>query len=96
MPVSRGALEQLKSLTPIKLIKAIEKDGWTEESGRGAIRSYYKDHGNGGRKRIQVHYHPGRTYGRRLLKGLMEDTEWDDDDLVRLKLIKRKGSKRSS
>ena len=60
------------------------------------MQAYYKDRGDGGSKRIQVHYHPGITYGRGLLKGLMEDTEWDDEDLARLKLIKRKGSKRSS
>lgn len=41
-----------------------------------------------GGKRISVHFHGKSTYGEKLLKSLLADTEWTDDDARRLKLIK--------
>jgi hypothetical protein len=35
-----------------------------------------------------VHYHPKETYGPKLLKGLLEEIGWTEDELKRLKLIK--------
>jgi carbamoylphosphate synthase small subunit len=39
-------------------------------------------------KRIAIHYHPHKTYGPALLKALIEDIGWKENDLRRLKLIK--------
>ncbi len=94
MSSDRLIWDQLKSLTPVRFIRALEKDGWEEEEERrGATRAFVKHFGNGAgsprRRRIVVHYHPGKTWGMRLLKGLISDTGWTPDDLKRLKLIKR-------
>ena len=40
-------------------------------------------------KRVTVHYHPGKTYGEKLLKELIKDIGWTEQDLLRLKLIKK-------
>jgi len=37
---------------------------------------------------VVIHYHPRKTYGPGLLKGLLADIGWDEKDLKRLKLIK--------
>ena len=42
-------------------------------------------------RRVVIHYHPKKTYGPGLLKDLVRDIGWTDDDLIRLKLIKKKG-----
>ena len=40
-----------------------------------------------GAARVSVHFHPKKTFGAKLLKGLIDDTGWSDDDLRRLKLV---------
>jgi predicted RNA binding protein YcfA (HicA-like mRNA interferase family) len=88
--ISRRAWEQLKARTADDLIRALVKDGWVEENRSGATRGFVKHARNGaGRTRVVVHYHPGKTYGPRLLKALIESTRWTEKDLKRLKLIKR-------
>ncbi len=39
-------------------------------------------------KRVSIHYHPKKTYGPKLLKKLLRQIGWTEDDLRRLKLIK--------
>ena len=39
---------------------------------------------------VTIHYHPGKTYGAKLLKGLLEDIGCSTADMKRLKLIKKK------
>lgn len=76
--------DQLKNLTPDRIIKALEKDGWKKDISKGAILVYRSKDG----RRITIHYHPIKTYGPKLLKGLLVDIGWDEEDLKRLKLIK--------
>lgn len=79
---------QLKNLSKDDLISALEKDGWklSPMSG-GSEREYIKEGSQ--RRRIVIHYHTrGETCGRKLLKGLLEDIEWTETDLHRLKLVK--------
>jgi predicted RNase H-like HicB family nuclease len=38
--------------------------------------------------RVTIHYHPKKTYGAKLLKGLLEDIGWSEEDMERLQLIK--------
>ena len=52
--------------------------------------------GSGRRRRVAIHYHPKKTYGASLLQGLLEDIGWNEDDLQRLRLIKRERKKSSS
>jgi hypothetical protein len=48
----------------------------------------YIKQANPSNKRIVIHYHPGKTYGPGLHKGLISDIGWADNDLRRVKLIK--------
>jgi predicted RNA binding protein YcfA (HicA-like mRNA interferase family) len=78
---------QLKNLTADELIRALEKDGWTRDpTSRGAIQVFIKY--GPSNKRVGIHYHPQKTYGPALLKGLLSDIGWSEEDLRRLKLIK--------
>jgi len=86
MAFSQNVWNQLKNLTADDLIAALEKDGWQRDTGRSAIFAYFKRGTTN--KRITVHYHPRKTYGPKLLKNLLADIGWNDDDLRRLKLIK--------
>jgi predicted RNA binding protein YcfA (HicA-like mRNA interferase family) len=79
--------DQLKNLTADDLIGSLRKDGWRPEAARGAILAFIKETG-GGRTRVTIHYHPGKTYGPKLLQGLIGDIGWNEADLRRLKLIK--------
>jgi len=79
--------DQLKNLTPDEIIGALKKDGWRQDpTSKGAILGFIK-YGNPN-QRITIHYHPKKTYGPGLLKGLLIDIGWSDEDLKRLKLIK--------
>lgn len=81
---SSVVLPQLRNVTAAKLIRALEKDDWEEEERRGATRRFIKDG-----DRVVIHFHPRKTYGPNLLKGLIADTGWGVSDLKRLKLIKK-------
>jgi predicted RNA binding protein YcfA (HicA-like mRNA interferase family) len=74
---------QLKNTTVEQFIAALKKDGWTDEEKGGGRRCFVK-----GSLRVVVHYHPGKTWGAKFLKGLLDDTRWTLDDLRRLKFIK--------
>jgi predicted RNA binding protein YcfA (HicA-like mRNA interferase family) len=85
MAYSASVWSQLKNITADELISALEKSGWKLEPGcKGAIQVYRNAKG----ERAGVHYHPKKTYGPKLLKGLLEDIGWTEDELKRLKLIK--------
>jgi predicted RNA binding protein YcfA (HicA-like mRNA interferase family) len=75
---------QLKNLTADEIIHALEKDGWILDKKRGAERVYRHPDG----RRVVIHYHPGKTYGPKLLKDLIEDIGWSQEDMKRLKLIR--------
>lgn len=77
--------QQIKSVSAEELIRALQKDGWDEEPTKGAIRPFVKE-----KRRITIHFHPGKTYGPRLLKKLLNDIGWSQDDLERLDMIKRR------
>lgn len=87
--VSRSALVQLKDKTAADWIKALIRDGWTEEGRSGATRGFVKQSIEGtGRKRVVIHFHPKKQYGPRLMRYLIRDIGWSDKDLRRLKMIK--------
>lgn len=77
--------KQLKSITADELINALEKDGFIRDEKQGAQLVYR--HADG--RICSVHYHPGKTYGPKLLKKLLfDDIGWTEKDFRRLKLIK--------
>lgn len=90
MQFTSAVWQQIKSVSAEELIRALQKDGWNEEPTKGAIRPFVKEE-----RRIAIHFHPGKTYGPRLLKKLLDDIGWSQDDLERLNVIKRrKGTRR--
>lgn len=75
--------DQLRSISPDELVRALCKDGWNEDGKNGAVHGYKK-----GSTRVTIHYHPGKTYGPKLLKALLADIGWSESDMRRLKLVK--------
>ena len=75
--------DQLRNKSCDELVAALKKDGWDEDGKSGAVHGYKK-----GAKRVTIHYHPGKTYGAKLLKALLEDIGWTDKDMRDLKLVK--------
>ena len=85
MAFSESVWNQLKNKTCDDLISALKRDGWElEPNCKGAIQVYRHPD----TRRIGIHYHPKKTYGAKLLKGLLDDIGWSEEDMKRLKLIK--------
>src|SRR5215469_2347085 len=84
MQYSRHVWEQLKNLTADDLISALERDGWKRDEGDGALIPFIDP---ATRNRVIIHYHPRKTFGPKLLKALLEDIGWKENDLARLRLI---------
>ncbi len=85
MSYPRHVWNQLKNLTAKDLANALEKDGWIRDEKQGAVQVYRHPDG----KRVTIHFHPGKTYGARLLKQLLKDIGWSIADMQRLKLVRR-------
>jgi predicted RNA binding protein YcfA (HicA-like mRNA interferase family) len=84
MSFSKQVWDQLKNKSIDDIISALKKDRAILDISKGAIRIYRYPDG----RRVAIHYHPHKTYGPALLKALIEDIGWKEDDLRRLKLIK--------
>jgi predicted RNA binding protein YcfA (HicA-like mRNA interferase family) len=83
MALDGNVWDQLRNITAGNLAKALERDGWTRDTKGGSQYIYWK---NG--RRVSVHIHPQKTFGAKLLKGLLDDTGWTVEDYRRLKLIR--------
>lgn len=104
MAIDANVWDQLKGLSDKDIIKALEKDGWTLDGTNKNTRAYIKGFQKPGEsrdpktgikrpyivenRRIVIHPHPGKSYGPKLLKGLLADIGWTEEDYRRLKLIK--------
>lgn len=86
MALDGNVWDQLRNLTAGELAKALERDGWTLDTKGGSQHIYRK--ATQPPRRVSVHYHPGKTYGAKMLRALLDDTGWTVDDYRRLKLIK--------
>lgn len=84
MKYPKNVWQQLKSITADELIRALDKDDWVRDTGIGSELVYRHDDG----RIVSIHYHPRKTYHRGLLKGLLDDIGWTEEDMRRLKLIK--------
>lgn len=76
---------QLKNLTASEIMNALSRDGWSCDMNGGSMRIFLS---SDGKHRVSVHYHPQKTYGPKMLQGLLSDIGWTEADLRRLKLIK--------
>ncbi len=75
---------QLKNLTADDLVRALKRDEWACDMKGGSMRIYLSPASN---RRVVIHYHPKKTYGPKMLQGLLDDIGWTEDDMRRLKLI---------
>ena len=71
------------------------KDGWERETHKGRqgkkganTLAYRHPDRPPSKNRVVIHFHPKKTMGPDLLKGLLKRIDWSEDDLRRLKLIK--------
>jgi predicted RNA binding protein YcfA (HicA-like mRNA interferase family) len=77
--------KQLKNKSADEWISALLRDGFILDENVRTERIYRHSDG----RKVSIHYHSGKkTYGRRLLKALLEDIGWTESDMRRLKLIK--------
>jgi len=76
--------ERLRNLPVRKIIRALERDGFTYGRKKGAGRLYRHPDG----RRTVVHYHHGSdTLPVGTLRNVLEATRWTEEDLKRLGLI---------
>lgn len=75
---------QLKNLTAAELIAALERDGWDRDMPGGSMRIYRHPVN---KRRVSIHFHPKKTYGPKMLKGLLDDIGWSEADMKRVKLL---------
>jgi len=77
---------KIKNVTAMKFIKALEKDGFIFKRQKGSHKIYkHPERGNW----VSVPYHPNEAFTKGILDGLISDTGWDDNDLIRLKLMRK-------
>lgn len=88
MAFSRQLWQQLKNLTADQLISALKRDGWRPDQPSGAIHPFINPVT---RKRVTIHRHAKKTYGEKLLQGLLKDIGWNEADFIRLGLAGGKG-----
>ena len=74
---------QVKNVTADGLIKALERAGWACDMKGGSMRIYLSDDG----RRVSIHYHPGKTYGAKMLQALLDDIGWSESEMRKYKLI---------
>lgn len=86
----RQIWSQLKNLTAQDLVNALEKQGsgWRRVRVKGNRYVYHNPSRPPDKQDIPIHLHPGKTYGPKQLRGLLEAIGWTEEDLRALKLIK--------
>jgi predicted RNA binding protein YcfA (HicA-like mRNA interferase family) len=77
---------RLRSLTAREIISALIRDGFYLRTQQGSHQRYY--HADG--RRITVSFHKSSdTFPPKTLKSMIEEqAQWDEADLIRLKLLK--------
>lgn len=75
---------RLRNITADEIMAALRRDGWTCDTKGGSEHIYRS---GDGLRRVSIHYHPGKTFGPKLLKGLLSDIGWSEADLKRLKMM---------
>jgi len=85
MNFSGSVWKQLKNKSVNKYVSALLKDGFVLDEKIKTERIYRHPDG----RRVSIHYHTSNaTFRPGLLKALLKDIGWTEDDLIRLKLIK--------
>ena len=80
--------ESLRNVPVRKFVTALQRDGFAQVKGTSGAHHVY-EHLDG--RRVIVPYHKGGVPPTRTaLHKLLEATEWNEDDAVRLNLKKRR------
>ena len=82
--MKKEAWDRLKNLSCDDIIRLLRQDDWTLAREDGALRAYRHPDG----RQVTIHYHPQKNYGPDLMRYLLKDIGWTEQDLKRLKLIK--------
>jgi predicted RNA binding protein YcfA (HicA-like mRNA interferase family) len=76
--------EQIRNLPVRRIIRALEREGFTYRKKKGAGRLYRHSDG----RRAVIHYHHGNdTLPAGTLRNILEAARWGEEDLRRLGLI---------
>ena len=62
MSLSKGAWDQVKSITADELMSALDRDGWSCDTSGGSMHIYLHPD----KRRVSIHYHPKRTWGAKM------------------------------
>ncbi len=84
MKYSKNIWNQLKNKTAKDLITALKKDGWIQDTKVGSEQVFRHSDG----RRVSIHFHPKKTYSPKLLKNLLEDINWSETEMKKIKFIK--------
>jgi len=88
MAFPRNVWDQLKATTVEELMAALKRDGFTPDPATTGAELGFIKKGKPQNKRVVIHYHHGKTWGPKFLKGLFDDIGWKLEDLFRVGLIK--------
>lgn len=78
---------KLRNVSTIDLIKALERDGFILKRQHGSHKIYLNPSNN--RQVIVPYHHAGESLRLGTLTKLINDAGWTNDDLVRLKLMRK-------
>jgi len=78
----RHVWNQIKGTSCSDLIRALEADGFELDgkNPRGSVLIYLNPND---RRRVTVHWHPGKSYGPGMLKAMFEDLGWTTEEKLR-------------
>jgi predicted RNA binding protein YcfA (HicA-like mRNA interferase family) len=77
----------IKNITARRLLRALERDGFTCTTRRKGTLLYRHSDG----RRVEVHFHSsGQTFPMGTLRAMLEDAGWAVEDLKRLGLVSRR------
>lgn len=86
-------LPELRGITAREFEAALERDGFVFVRGAGSHRMFqHRD----GRCVVVTHHAAGRTFRPGTLTRMLRSAKWSDGDLVRLGLVRRRGSDRAA
>lgn len=82
--LSSRLLKSLRNISVLKLVRALERDGFIQRRARGSVRLYRHPDG----RRVVIHYHRGGdTLVRKTLQSVLRGTRWTEKDLENLDLF---------
>lgn len=84
MGFASNVWSQLKGLSADDIIRALGRAKWTCDMDGGSMRIYLSPDQS---RRVSIHYHPKKTFGPKLLQGLLEDIGWTEAEMRQFKLI---------